>query len=75
MVGISVTSSATRTAIGIEPPAIGREGWNGGDGEQEDDGQPDQQDIERDFVGRLLAFRALDQRDHAVEERIRPPRR
>ena len=29
---------------------------------------PDEQDVERDLVGRLLPLGALDQRDHAVEE-------
>ena len=32
--------------------------------------QPDQQDVQRDLVGRLLARGALDQRDHAIEERL-----
>ena len=32
--------------------------------------KPDQQDVQRDLVGRLLAGGALDQRDHAVEERL-----
>ena len=38
------------------------------DGQQEDDRQARQQDVERDLVRRLLPARALDQRDHAVEE-------
>ena len=49
---------------------IGREARDGGGGEHEDDGQPDQQDVERDFVRRLLPFGAFDQRDHAVQKRI-----
>ena len=36
--------------------------------EHEDDGQADQQDIERDLVRRLLPLGAFDQPDHAVEE-------
>ncbi len=36
--------------------------------QHENDRQAGEQDAERDFVGRLLALRALDQRDHAVEE-------
>ena len=36
--------------------------------EHEDDGQADQQDVERDLVRRFLPLGALDQRDHAVEE-------
>ena len=38
-------------------------------GEHEDDRQTDQQNIECDFVRRLLALGALDQLDHAIEER------
>ena len=37
--------------------------------EHEDDGQADQQNVERDLVRRLLPLGALDQLDHAVEER------
>ena len=40
------------------------------DDEQEDDRQPGEQDVERDLVGRLLPLGALDERDHAVEERL-----
>jgi hypothetical protein len=36
--------------------------------EHEDDGQADQEDIERDLVRRLLPLGAFDQPDHAVEE-------
>ena len=36
--------------------------------EHEDDGQADEQDVERDLVRRLLPLGALDQPDHAVEE-------
>src|SRR5262249_36623681 len=42
--------------------------------EHENDGQADQEDIERDFVRRLLALGAFDQLDHAVQKR-RPGRR
>jgi len=41
---------------------------DGGDGEDEDDRHAGEQDVEGDLVGRLLALRTLDQRDHAVEE-------
>ena len=37
-------------------------------GEDEDERHAGEQDVERDLVGRLLPHRALDQRDHAVEE-------
>ena len=36
--------------------------------QQEDDRQRREQDGERDFVGRLLAVRAFDQSDHAVQK-------
>ena len=36
--------------------------------EHEDDGQADQQNVERDLVRRLLPLGAFDQPDHAVEE-------
>ncbi len=39
-------------------------------GDQEDDREPRQQDVERDLVRRLLPLGALDERDHAVEERL-----
>ena len=44
----------------------------GDDGDQEDQRQARQQHGQRDFVGRLLALGALDQRDHAVEEASSP---
>ena len=40
------------------------------DGEDEDDRQRRQQDAEGDLVRRLLPFGALDERDHAVDERL-----
>ena len=47
---------------------IGREARDRRRREHEDDGQPDEQDVERDLVRRLLPLGALDQPDHAVEE-------
>ena len=47
---------------------VGRVARDGRRGEHEDDGEPDEQDVERDLVGRLLPLGALDQPDHAVEE-------
>ena len=47
---------------------IGGEARNRRHGEDEDDRQAGEQDVERDLVRRLLALRAFDQRDHAVEE-------
>ena len=49
---------------------IGREARNRGDGKDEDDRHAGQQNVERDFVRRLLALGAFDQRDHAVEEGV-----
>ena len=40
------------------------------DDEQEDQRQHRQQDVQRDLVRRLLPHGALDERDHAVEERL-----
>ena len=74
VVGISVTKSATSAITPIVAAGIGGEARDRGDGEDEDDGQPDEQDVERDLVRRLLPLRALDQRDHPVEERV-PARR
>ncbi len=40
------------------------------DRQQENQRQAGNQDIESDFIRRLLAHRAFDQRDHAVQERL-----
>ena len=40
------------------------------DDEQEDERQDRQQNVQRDLVRRLLPFGALDERDHAVQERV-----
>ena len=78
VVGIRQTSSETRTGMETLTASF----WPGGrfavpgeegqaeDGEQKDRRQRDEQNIERDFVGRLLPRCALDQRDHAVDERM-----
>ena len=47
---------------------VDRERLQGHHGEQEDDRQAGEQDVERDLVRRLLPRRALDQRDHPVDE-------
>ena len=39
-------------------------------GEEQDDREPGEEDVERDLVRGLLAARALDERDHAVEEAL-----
>ena len=75
VVGIRQTSSATSTVtvIGVPCPAA----CNAVDAKtaaasrrrkQKDDRHRGQQDVEGDFVGRLLPLGAFDQRDHAVEE-------
>ena len=70
VVGIRQTSSATITVADSAICAVERQRHQRHAGEQEDERQPDQQDVQRDLVGRLLARRALDQRDHPVEERL-----
>ena len=40
------------------------------DGGEEGDREPGEEDVERDLVRRLPALGALDERDHAVEERL-----
>ena len=47
---------------------IGHIAWNRHCREHEDDGQADEQNIERDLVGRLLALGAFHQPDHAIDE-------
>ena len=68
VVGIRHTSSATSTGSESDGAAVQRERIQAHAHQHEDDRQAGQQDAERDFVGRLLALRAFDQRDHAIEE-------
>ena len=76
VVGIRHTSSATSTVTVTGVPclrdvdAVDRERQQRHRREQEHDRQRRQQDVERDLVRRLLPLRALDHRDHAVEERL-----
>ena len=70
VVGMRQTSSAISTGIVAARAAVDGERLQRGDGEQEDDRQAGQQDRQRDLVRRLLPRRALDERDHAVEERL-----
>ena len=61
-----------RGGIG-HPGLAGGEGGKGieGDGdEQKDDRQSDEQDLQRDLVGGLLAGGALDHRDHLVQKAL-----
>ncbi|MNF76823.1 hypothetical protein D3C84_589490 [compost metagenome] len=50
--------------------SVAGEGLQGGHHQQEDQGQADQQDIQRHLVGGLLALGAFDQGDHAVQGRF-----
>src|SRR6201987_835801 len=68
VVGSSVTNNAARDndrnrALRIRHVARDSRGR-----EHEDDGEADQQDVERDLIRRLLPLRAFHQPDHAVEE-------
>ena len=75
VVGMRQTSSAVSTTNDCSLPGVGAHRLQRHHGEQEDDRQRGQQDRQRDLVGRLLPGRALDQRDHAVDERLARPRR
>ena len=70
VVGIRQTSSATSTTSDCSPPGVDGHRLQRDDGEQEDDRQRGEQDGQRDLVRRLLPLRALDQRDHPVDERL-----
>ena len=49
---------------------VSREARDRRHGEDKDDRHARQQDVERDFVGRLLPLRAFHQRDHAVKKGV-----
>ena len=70
VVGIRATSSAMRTVCDVRRPGVDRERPQRHDGGEEGDRQAGEQDVERDLVRRLAPLRALDERDHAVEERL-----
>ena len=76
MVGIKQTKQRDQHGHGDRVPlpcgcdAVFRERQQRGADEQEDDRHRGQQNVERDFVRRLLPLGAFDQRDHAVEERF-----
>ncbi len=55
-------------ADAAEAHGIERERMQGGDGQQEDEREAGDQNVESDFVGRFLALRAFDQRNHFVEK-------
>ena len=68
VVGMRQTRSATSATVSTGLARVEAEGPQRDDGQQEDDRQPGEQDGEGDLVGRPLALRALDERDHPVEE-------
>ncbi len=68
VVGISATSSATRIDQALRRLGVERHRLQRDHGQHEDDGQRREQDVQRDLVRRLLPLRALDQRDHPVDE-------
>ena len=74
VVGIRQTSRATRTVTVTGDPlpsglhAIQREGQQRDRRQQEDDRQGGQENIERDFIRRLLALGAFHHGDHPVQE-------
>ena len=70
VVGIRQTSSATSTIDALLGAGVDGERLQRHDGEQEDDRQPGEQDRQGDLVRGLLPVGALDERDHAVEERL-----
>ena len=59
-----------RRALPRRRDAVHRERQQRDADDQEDDRHRGQQDVERDFVRRLLPLGAFDQRDHAVEKRL-----
>ncbi len=70
VVGISATRSAIRVTIEAPVPVKTGEGAQGDDDGEEDEGQPGEQDVERDLVRRLAPLGPLDQVDHPVEEAL-----
>ena len=76
VVGIRHTSSATSTVsvTTVPAPALATAYCENGSErrrrEQEDERQHREQDRERDLVRRAAALRALDHRDHAIEEAL-----
>src|SRR5262245_9296700 len=59
-----------RRALPCRLHAVERVRQEGGGSEEEDDGETGEEDVESDLVRRLLALGALDERDHAIEERL-----
>ena len=70
VVGISATSSAISTVCDSRRARVDRVRLQRDDRGEERDRQPGEQDVEGDLVRRLAPLGALDERDHAVEERL-----
>ena len=70
VVGISATSSAISVVSEIDVPANSAERTQRRHHDHEDQRQRREQDVQRDLVRRLAPRGALDQRDHAVQERL-----
>ena len=70
VVGMSATSSAISTVCESSRARVDRERPQRHDRGEERDRQAGEQDVERDLVRRLAPLGALDERDHAVEERL-----
>ena len=70
VVGIRQTSRATSTMIGLLRAGVDGERLQRHHRQREDDGEPGEQDRQRDLVRGLLPIGALHQRDHPVEERL-----
>ena len=71
VVGISATSSAISAVMEIVRAGVLAERPQRHDDDEEHDRQAGEQDRERDLVRRLAPRGALDERDHALEERLR----
>ena len=68
VVGIRHTSSETSTNDRLRRAGVHANGSKRDHRQQEDDGQSGQQDVQGDFIRRLLALGAFHQGDHAVQE-------
>ena len=70
VVGMSATSSATSVVTDTLVSAKSANGPQRDDHREEDHGEADEQDAQGDLVRRLAPLGALDEADHAIEERL-----
>ena len=68
VVGMRQTSSATMAVTESVDARVGGDGDQRDAGEEEDEGQADEEDVQGDLVGGLLARGPLHEPDHPVEE-------